>query len=161
MSRNPPRAVLVPALAAAAALVVAAALAAAAAALAATPASTAAYRGKTSQGIAVTLGAPAGGERTFRYRARLKCTDGTSWLDDYFTDRVTVRAGRFSSHHSSDRGAIVTTVTGKLAGHRASGTISILERFSPVLGAGGVTPLSGTGTIRCQSAIVRWNARGG
>jgi hypothetical protein len=145
---------------AAAAALTAAALAAAMPALAAAPISASPYRGKTSQGIAVTLSAASGSQRTFRYRASLKCTDGTTWLDDYFTDRVTVLAGRFSSHHSSDRGAIVTAVTGKLTGKRASGTISILERFSPVLTAGGVTPLSGTGTIRCQSTMVRWNARG-
>ncbi|MDQ6804313.1 MAG: hypothetical protein M3065_04975 [Actinomycetota bacterium] len=119
-----------------------------------------AYRGKTLQDIPLTLTAPAGTQRTFRYRAKLTCSDGTSWLEDYFTDRVTVRAGRFSSHHSSDRGAIVTTVTGQLAGKRASGTINILERFSPLLTAGGVTPVSRTGTIRCRSATLRWNAAG-
>jgi len=117
-----------------------------------------AYRGKSSQGIAVTLSAPSGSERTFRYRASMKCTDGTTWLDDYFTDRVIVRGERFSSHHSSERGAIVTTVTGTLAGKQAHGTIRILERFSATPTAAGVTPLSGTGTIRCQSPTVRWHA---
>ncbi|MDQ6779519.1 MAG: hypothetical protein M3071_25575, partial [Actinomycetota bacterium] len=121
--------------------------------------SASAYRGRSAQGIVVTLSVPAGGERTFRYRASLKCTDGTSWLDDYFTDRVAVRGGRFSSHHSSDRGAIVTTVRGKLAGKLARGTINIVERFSPVLNTAGLTPLSGTGTIFCRSATVGWNAR--
>jgi hypothetical protein len=137
---------------------VVAVLAGGAPALAAAGGTDAAYHGKSSQGIAVSLSAPRGPERTFRYRARMKCTDGTTWLDDYFTDRVTVRGNRFSSHHSADRGAIVTAVTGSLAGKRASGTIRILERFSAVPTAGGVTPLSGTGTIRCQSQAVHWRA---
>jgi hypothetical protein len=88
----------------------------------------------------------------------MKCTDGTTWLDDYFTDRVTVRGNRFSSHHSADRGAIVTTVTGTLAGKQARGTMRILERFSATPTSGGVTPLSGTGAIRCQSPTVHWRA---
>ena len=117
-----------------------------------------AYRGKSAQGIAVTLSAPRALARTFRYRASMKCTDGTTWLDDYFTDRVIVRGDRFSSHHSSERGAIVTTVTGTLAGKQARGTIRILERFSATPTPTGVTPLSGTGTIRCQSPTVPWHA---
>jgi hypothetical protein len=140
------------------------ALAAAAPALAAAPAAggvRSAYRGRTSQGIGVSLSATRGTERSFRYRARMKCTDGTTWLDDYFTDRVTVRAGRFSSHHSAEHGAIVTKVTGTLRGKHATGTIKITERFSAVLGAGDITPLSGTGTIRCQSPTVRWHAAAG
>jgi len=146
-------------------LVVVAALAAAAPALAAPsplgPGGVdSAYRGRTAQGIVVTLSAPLGSERTFRYRAKMKCTDGTTWLDDYFTDRVTVRAGRFSSRHRADRGAIATVVTGKLVGKRASGTIAIVERFSATPTEGGITPLSGTGAIRCESATVHWGAAG-
>jgi hypothetical protein len=139
-------------------LVVLAAALAGVPALAAAGGVPSAYHGKSSQGIAVSLGAPSGSARSFRYRASMKCTDGTSWLEDYFTDRVSVRGGRFSSHRSADRGAIVTTVTGTLEGKQARGTIKIVERFSAVLGAGGLTALSGTGTIRCQSPTVRWRA---
>lgn len=120
---------------------------------------TAGYVGKTGQGIVVRLGVEHSYGRRFVYRARMRCSDKTTFLDDYFTDIVSVSNRRFRSHVVSSRGAVVTTVTGKLSATHASGTIRIVERYSATPNAQGDTPLSRTGTIRCDSRVVHWSAR--
>jgi hypothetical protein len=118
------------------------------------------YRGTTTQGISVRLAAAsATGYRWFRYRARLECNDGSTFLDDYFSDDVTVRGGRFSSSYTSNAGAVRTKVTGMLSGSRAKGTIRIIERYSEVRDAHGDTPLAADGAIVCDSGVVRWAAK--
>ncbi len=116
------------------------------------------YRGRSTQGIAVRLG-PAGRDgRAFRYRARMRCSDRSTFLDAYFTDYVRVRRGRFASRTSTSGGAVKTTVTGALAGATASGTIRIVERYSELPDANGDTPLAPDGAIVCDSGVVRWRA---
>jgi hypothetical protein len=116
------------------------------------------YRGRTAQGIAVRL-APAGRDvRAFRYRARMNCSDRSTFLDAYFTDYVRVRQGRFDSRVSSSGGAVKTTVTGRLLGTTARGTIRIVERYSELPDANGDTPLAPDGAIVCDSGLVRWRA---
>src|SRR5947209_18537651 len=90
------------------------------------------YRGRTAQGIAIRLGPERSAGRAVRYRARLACSDGSSFLDRYFTDDVRVRDGRFSSRFTSDGGAVLTHVKGTLRGLGARGTIRIEERYSEV-----------------------------
>jgi len=51
---------------------------------------TAGYVGKTGQGIVVRLGVEHSYGRRFVYRARMRCSDTTTFLDDYFTDIVSV-----------------------------------------------------------------------
>ena len=121
-------------------------------------ASTALY-GRTTQGTRVQLGAQRGALRAFRYRAELKCSDGSTFLDSFFTDDVRLRLGRFSDRHSSSRGAVVTDITGKVAATSASGTIRIVERYSEVPNTHGDTPLDPTGAIICASGVVGWHAR--
>ena len=72
------------------------ALALAAALVAAGAADTAAFigralHGRSSQGLSVTLGRPSRGVRSFAYRARLDCSDGTSFTDGRFADDVRPR----------------------------------------------------------------------
>ena len=117
-----------------------------------------AYRGRTTQRIAVRLGAPGPDGRAFRYRARMRCSDRSTFLDDYFTDYVRVRRGRFSSRVTSSGGAVKTAVTGTLLGASARGTIRIVERYSEIPDAGGNTPLAPGGAIVCDSGFVRWRA---
>jgi hypothetical protein len=118
-----------------------------------------AYHGKSAQGIAVSLAASKGGGRAFRYRAKMRCNDGSTYLDDYFTDVVTVRRNRFSVSYTSDAGAVTTKVTGALSGTHAKGTIRIIERFSEVKDPSGDTPLAADGAIVCDSGTVRWSAK--
>ncbi len=115
------------------------------------------YSGKTAQGIAIRLAAQRGSARWFRYRATLTCNDGSTFLDDYFSDDVTVRDNHFSVSDTSNAGAISTQVTGSLSGQRASGTIRIIERYSEVA-VNGVTPLAANGAIVCDSHTVKWSA---
>jgi hypothetical protein len=118
------------------------------------------YRGRTTQGISVRLAAAsATGDRWFRYRAKLKCNDGSTFLDDYFSDDVSVRGGRFSTSYTSNAGAVTTKVTGILSGSRATGTIRIIERFSEVRDSNGDTPLAADGAIVCDSGSVHWAAK--
>jgi len=116
------------------------------------------YRGRTTQGIAVQLGPQRAAGRAFRYRARMRCSDGSTFLDSYFTDDVQVRHGSFSSHVSSSGGAVRTSVTGKVGKTRARGTIRIIERYSEIPDAQGDTPLDPNGAIVCDSHVVRWSA---
>ncbi len=116
------------------------------------------YRGRTAQGIAIRLGAQKDSARWFRYRARMSCNDGSSFLDDYFSDDVTVRNDRFSVSYTSHAGAVSTKVTGLLSGERATGTIRIIERYSEDA-VDGVTPLAANGAIICDSKSVRWSAK--
>jgi hypothetical protein len=116
------------------------------------------YRGRTAQGIAVQLGPQRAFGRAFRYRARMRCSDGTTFLDSYFTDDVRVRQGRFSSRVSSSGGAVLTRVKGTLHGSRALGTLRIVERYSEIPDGQGNTPLSPSGAIVCDSHVVRWSA---
>ena len=127
------------------------------------PAAAGRYVGRTAQGIAVQLGAPRHRRRTFRYRARLHCNDGSTFLDRYFTDAVAVRDGRFAAALSSDHGAVRTSVRGRIAGRRARGTLRIVERYSEVPNPSGDTPLDANGAIVCDSHTVGWSAthRGG
>jgi hypothetical protein len=117
-----------------------------------------AYRGRTAQRIVVQLGGQHSSVRAFRYRARMRCSDGSSFLDSYFTDYVRVRNGRFSSRVASSRGAVITRVTGVLSGRLAHGTIRIVERYSEIPDANGDTPLAADGAIVCDSRTVRWTA---
>lgn len=119
-----------------------------------------AYRGRSAQGIAVQLGPRRSSGRTFRYRARMTCTDGSTFLDDYFSDQVRIRRGRFSSRVSSTGGAILTIVTGTLHGLQARGTIHIIERYSEIADPMGNTPLAADGAIVCDSQLVHWTATG-
>ena len=115
------------------------------------------YTGKTTQGIAIRLAAQKDSARWFRYRAKMTCSDGSTFLDDYFSDDVTVKNNRFSESYSSSRGAVSTKVSGTLSGKAASGTVRIIERFSETA-VNGVTPLSPTGAIVCDSKSVKWRA---
>jgi hypothetical protein len=119
-----------------------------------------AYHGKTTQGIAVSLAAASkSGARWFRYRARMTCNDGSTYLDDYFADDVAVKHDRFSASHTSNAGAVTTKVTGALSGVHAKGTIRIVERFSEVKDPSGDTPLAADGAIVCDSGTVHWTAK--
>lgn len=124
----------------------------------AAPSSGATYRGRTAQGVAIRLGPQRASGRAFRYRARMSCSDGSTFLDDYFTDDVRVRHGHFASRVSSSRGAVITRVTGRVRGTRAGGTIRIVERYSEIPDAHGNTPLAADGAIVCDSHVVRWTA---
>ena len=116
------------------------------------------YVGHTTQGIAVQLSAPHHGLRTFRYRATLHCSDGSTFLDRYFTDSFAIRHGRFANHHVSDRGAVTTSVRGRIIGRHAHGTLRIVERYSEVPDSQGDTPLDANGAVVCDSHTVRWSA---
>jgi hypothetical protein len=115
------------------------------------------YTGKSAQGITIRLSAQTASTRWFRYRANMTCNDGSTFLDDYFSDDVTIRSNRFSASYTSNAGAITTKVSGALAGKKASGTIRIIERYSEVA-VNGVTPLAANGAIVCDSKSVKWSA---
>ena len=116
------------------------------------------YTGKTAQGIPVRLAQAIHNARSFRYRAKLTCNDGSTYLDDFFSDDVTVTHNRFTSSYTSDAGAVSTKVTGTLNGAAATGTVRIIERFSEIA-VNGTTPLAADGAIICDSKSVRWTAK--
>jgi sugar lactone lactonase YvrE len=116
-------------------------------------------RGRTAQGLVVTLGRARSGRRTFTYQATLDCSDGTTFTEGRFSDVVRVRRGRFRAVHTSHRKAIRTTVSGLISRGRASGRISIVERYLASLGPAGTSPLDRSGTVTCRSGSVRWSAR--
>jgi hypothetical protein len=116
------------------------------------------YTGKTAQGIPVRLAKAVHDTRAFRYRATMTCNDGSTYLDDFFSDDVTLTHDHFSSSYTSDAGAVSTKVTGTLTGAAASGTVRIIERFSEIA-VNGTTPLAANGAIICDSKTVRWSAR--
>ncbi len=135
------------------------ALAAATTALATTPVKPSyVYTGRTAQGIPVRLAQAVRNTRSFRYRAKMTCNDGSTYLDDFFSDDVTLRDNRFSLSYTSDAGAVTTKVTGSLRGATATGTVRIIERFSEVP-VDGATPLAADGAIICDSKTVKWSAR--
>jgi hypothetical protein len=115
------------------------------------------YTGRTTQRITIRLAAEQASARWFRYRAKMACTDGSTFLDDYFSDDVPVNNNRFSVSDTSNAGAITTKVTGILSGKHASGTIRIIERYSADA-VNGVTPLAANGAIVCDSQSVKWSA---
>jgi sugar lactone lactonase YvrE len=116
-------------------------------------------RGRTAQKLIVTLGPTRKGRRTFTYQGTLDCSDGTSFTEGRFSDDVLVRRGKFRMVHTSNRGAIRTTVSGTASSRRASGRISIVERYRATLDAKGTSPLDRRGTVVCRSGSVRWSAR--
>ena len=118
-----------------------------------------ALHGKTRQGLSVTLGRPSRGVRSFSYRARLACSDGTSFTDGRFADDVRPRRGAFRVRHSSDGGATKTTVAGSIRGNHAGGTLKVVERYGTGLNASGAAPLDPRGPVTCTSGTVRWTAR--
>jgi hypothetical protein len=107
----------------------------------------------------VTLGPARSGRRTFTYQAVLTCSDGTTFTEGRFADAVRVRRGRFRTVHTSHRGAIRTTVSGGVSGRRASGKLSIVERYRASLDPAGTSPLDRRGAVVCRSGTVRWSAR--
>jgi hypothetical protein len=118
-----------------------------------------ALRGKTRQGFHVTLSRPSRGVRSFSYRARLDCSDGTSFIEGRFADDVRPRRGAFRVRHTSDGGATKTTVVGTIGTRRAAGWLKIVERYATRLDASGAAPLDPRGPVTCTSATVRWTAR--
>lgn len=118
-----------------------------------------ALHGKTSQGLSVTLRRPSRGVRSFSYRARLDCSDGTSFSEGRFADDVRPRRGAFRVRHTSDGGATKTAVAGTIRGNRAGGTLRIVERYGTRLDSSGAAPLDPRGPVTCTSGTVRWTAR--
>ncbi len=118
-----------------------------------------ALHGTTGQGLHVTLGRPSAGVRSFSYRARLDCSDGTSFTEGRFADDVRPRRGAFRVRHTSDRGATRTVVAGTIRGNHAGGTLKVTERFGTGLDADGAAPLDPRGPVTCTSGTVRWTAR--
>jgi hypothetical protein len=118
-----------------------------------------ALHGRTSQGLSVTLGRPSRSVRSFSYRARLDCTDGTSFSEGRFADDVRPRRGAFRVRHASDGGATHTTVAGTIGHNAARGTLRIVERYGTGLDASGAAPLDPHGPVTCTSGTVRWTAR--
>jgi hypothetical protein len=116
------------------------------------------FRGHTAQGIPIRLGPQRSSSRAFRYRAWLTCSDGSTFLDSYFSDDVRVRHRHFASRSSSSGGAVLTSVAGTLRGRMARGTIRIVERYSEIPDARGDTPLAADGAIVCDSQVVSWRA---
>jgi sugar lactone lactonase YvrE len=116
-------------------------------------------RGRTAQRLLVTLGPARSGRRTFTYQARLDCSDGTTFTEGRFSDVVRIRGGRFRAVHTSHRGAIRTVVGGRVAGRRAAGRLSIVERYRASLDPAGTSPLDRRGAVTCRSGSVRWSAR--
>jgi hypothetical protein len=118
-----------------------------------------ALHGKTSQGLSVTLSRANRGVRSLGYRARLDCSDGTSFTDGRFADDVRPRRGAFRVRHSSDGGATKTTVAGSIRGNHAGGTLKVVERYGTILDTGGNAALDPHGAVTCMSGTVRWTAR--
>ena len=116
-------------------------------------------RGRSRQGLVVTIGRARSGRRTFTYQARLTCSDGTTFTEGRFSDSVRPRLGRFRVVHISHRKAIRTTVSAVISGRRASGRLSIVERYRASLDPAGTSPLDGRGAVVCRSGTVRWSAR--
>ena len=118
-----------------------------------------ALHGRSRQGLSVGLGRPSAGTRSFSYRARLDCSDGTSFTDGRFADTVRPHHGAFTVRHSSDGGATRTTVAGRIRGNHAGGTLRVVERYAATLDATGAAPLDPHGSVVCTSGTVRWTAR--
>ena len=116
-------------------------------------------RGRSRQGLVVTIGRARSGRRTFTYQARLTCSDGTTFTEGRFSDEVRPRRGRFRVGHSSHRKAIKTAVSGVISRRRASGKLSIVERYRASLDPAGTSPLDRRGAVVCRSGTVRWSAR--
>jgi hypothetical protein len=117
------------------------------------------FRGKTSQRMGVRLANERSQAWVFRYQARMRCSDGSTFTDDPFADTVIVRRGRFSERVTTSHGAVSTRVAGTVGRRVATGTIRISERYSEVPTANGDTPLDPNGGILCDSGTVRWTAR--
>ena len=143
----------------AAAIVAALAVSLPALAPAATSKSIGAYKGKTAQGLPVSLSKPVKGGRRFTYQATMACSDGTTFTDDPFVDLVTIKRGHFRVRYKSDKGATITNVRGTIKGKRASGTVHITERYDPTPNSAGNFPLDPHGTVFCQSTNVKWTAK--
>jgi hypothetical protein len=133
--------------------------AAALAARSAAPRADAVFTGVTAQGMAVRLGPQRRVGRTFKYQARLRCSDDSNFTDDPFTDIVRLHGRRFSLSRSTDADAVHVRLTGVAGDRTAHGTIRITERYSEVPDAHGDTPLNADGGILCDSGIVQWNAK--
>jgi hypothetical protein len=118
-----------------------------------------AYKGKTAQGLPVTLSKPVKGGRRFTYQATMTCSDGTTFTDAPFVDLVAIKKGKFRSRYKSDKGATVTNVRGTIKGKKASGTVHITERYGATPNAAGNFPLDPHGTTFCQSSNVKWTAK--
>lgn len=123
------------------------------------PPAGAVFTGTTAQRMAVRLGPQHGKLRAFRYQARLRCSDDSTFTDAPFTDLVRLRGGRFSLSRWTDAHAVHVILTGVVRGHSAHGTIRITERYSEVPDAHGDTPLDANGGIFCDSRTVGWRAK--
>ena len=119
----------------------------------------AAYKGKNSQGLPVSLSKPVKGGRRFTYQATMNCSDGTTFTDNPFVDLVPIKNGKFRNRYSSDKGATLTNVQGTIKGKRASGTVKITEHYGATPNAAGNYPLDAHGTVICQSGAVKWTAK--
>jgi hypothetical protein len=117
------------------------------------------FTGVTAQGMPVRLGRLRRDGRTFKYQARLSCSDDSTFTDDPFTDVVRPRRRRFSLSRWTDAGAVHVRLTGVVRGRSAHGTIRITERYSEVPNAHGDTPLKADGGILCDSGTVDWKAK--
>jgi hypothetical protein len=119
------------------------------------------FKGKSKQGLAVSLGfLHRDGTRIFRYQAKMTCSDGTTFTDGVISDQVTIRrSGRFNDAWSDSKGAFSTTISGRIVGNSASGRLRVKERFSDTPDASGFTPTDPKGAVRCDSGSVKWSAK--
>jgi hypothetical protein len=119
------------------------------------------FKGKSKQGLAISLGPlHRDGTRIVRYQAKMSCSDGTTFTDGVISDQVTIsRTGRFSDSWSDSRGAFSTSISGRIVGNKVSGRLRVQERFSDTPDASGFTPTDPKGSVRCDSGRVKWSAK--
>ena len=117
-------------------------------------------KGKSKQGLAVSLGTlHRDGTRIIRYQAKMSCSDGTTFTDGVISDQVTIRrSGRFSDSWSDSKGAFSTSISGHIVGNSVSGRLRVKERFSDTPDSSGFTPTDPKGSVKCDSGRVKWSA---
>jgi len=110
------------------------------------------YTGRTADKRAVSFRVSGHRVRSFAFRARWRCDNGTGFVTHATFKAIKIRGHRFSSAFATRSRGLATTIRGTFKGRRATGTIRRRAHFDSH------RKLARTGKLTC-SVNTRFTAR--
>jgi len=110
------------------------------------------FAGKTSQKRKVSFRAAAKSVQWFSFQTRFVCSGRSGFVTRARFARIPRHGRRFSATFAASNGAVRTTITGRISGRHASGTIRRRATFNAA------RKLDRSGRLVCRSSV-RWTAR--
>jgi hypothetical protein len=98
------------------------------------------YKGKTSQGKAITFTVKGKSLKSLKFVITLNCSDGSTLTDTESGFQATsIKSGKFSDDQVGTTDEVILKGKLKSKGKRASGTLKVTDKFSSTVNCGPTT----------------------